>query len=99
MSRPKKKSAKTAAEIPTVLIAYKYRAYPTELQQYRMDNWVWTLGGLHNGAETERKESYRTTGKGFTYSQQQNVNIDKIREILYSKDLCKRRIKAQISGA
>ncbi|HMK44014.1 MAG TPA: transposase, partial [Dissulfurispiraceae bacterium] len=71
MSRPKKNSNKT--EVPTVRIACRYRAYPTDLQQYRMENWLWTLGGLYNSAVAERKETYKITGKSVTYSDQQNA--------------------------
>lgn len=74
MSRPKKKSKQQSDD--TYRLAYRYRAYPTDLQEYQMENWFFVLHGLYNGAVLERKESYKTTGKGVTYSAQQDALPD-----------------------
>ncbi len=76
MSRAKKSNSKVPT-IPTCRIAYRYRAYPADLQEYRMENWFGALCGLYNGAVVERKDAYRNTGKGLTYSAQQNALPEK----------------------
>ncbi len=71
MSRPRKKAkADTGALIQK---AYKYLAEPTDLQEYRMENWFGSLCHLVNGSIAERKDAYRLTGKGLTYTDQQNA--------------------------
>ena len=76
MSRAKKNNSKVPT-IPTCRIAYRHRAYPADLQEYRMENWFGALCGLYNGAVAERKDAYRNTGKGLTYSAQQNALPEK----------------------
>ena len=73
MSRPKKKKSEQTDTGKTVRIACRYRAYPTDLQIHRMGNWLTSLCHLSNTAVAERKEAYRTTGKGLTYTAQQNA--------------------------
>src|SRR5208283_1691554 len=69
MSRPKKKlKSDTGALIQK---AHMYLAEPTDLQEYRMDNWFGTLCRLGNDSIAERKDAYRNTGKGLTYTDQQ----------------------------
>jgi putative transposase len=71
MSRPKKKSKAQSGE--TFRLTYRSRAYPTNLQEYRMENWFLVLHGLYNGAVLERKETYKATGESVTYSDQQDA--------------------------
>jgi len=71
MARPKKKANTTAESV--IQIAYIYRAYPTDLQEYRMENWRGALCGLYNGAIAERKETYKSLVQSVTYSDQQNM--------------------------
>ena len=72
MSRPKKqKDSKTV--VPTCRISYRYRAYPTNLQEFRMENWLYSLRPLYNSAIFDRKKSFRAAGKGMTYTEQQNA--------------------------
>lgn len=74
MSRPRRKpEASLEHAEPTVRIAYKYRAYPTDSQQYRIENWFGTLCYLYNSAVWERKTSYRETGKGVSCTDQLNA--------------------------
>src|SRR5271169_5631282 len=71
MARSKKKPIHTAKDV--VQIAYRYLAYPTDLQVLSMENWMGSLCHLSNEAIQERKETYTVTGKGLTYTDQQNV--------------------------
>src|SRR5271169_4310206 len=66
MARPKKKAIRTAKDV--VLIAYRYLAYPTDLQVLSMENWMGSLCDLSNETIQERKEAYKAIGKGPTYS-------------------------------
>src|SRR5271157_123307 len=70
MSRAKKKGKDIQSA--SIRITYRYLAYPTDLQEYRMENWLNSLCGLYNGAVAQRKESCRITGKSVTYGEQQN---------------------------
>jgi transposase len=50
--------------------AFKYRLYPTKKQEHIL---FWTLARcreLYNAALSERRDSYKATGKGVTYYQQ-----------------------------
>lgn len=71
MSRPRKKDRTPSRE--TCRIAYQYRGYPTDLQEYRLENWLFVLHGLYNEAILQRKETYRSTRKSITYTDQQNA--------------------------
>jgi len=62
MARSKKKPSHTVKDV--VRIAYRYLAYPTDLQVLRMENWRGSLCHLSNEAIQERKEAYKATGKG-----------------------------------
>src|SRR5208282_1401640 len=71
MSRPKKKPKSDTGAL--IQKAHKYLAEPTDLQEYRMENWFGALCCLGNDSIAERKDSYRMTGKGLTYTAQQNA--------------------------
>jgi len=75
MARPSKKSKAQADNL--IRIAYRYLAYPTNLQVYRMENWMDSLCRLGNETIAERKDAYHATGKGLTYTDQQNALPDK----------------------
>jgi len=45
MARPKKRISITE---DVVQMAYRYSVYPTDLQEYRMENWLGALCGLYN---------------------------------------------------
>jgi len=82
MARSKKKPIHTAKDV--VQIAYRYRAYPTDVQVLSMENWMGSLCHLSNEAIQERKEAYKSTGKGLTYREQQNALPKKRKLDLFS---------------
>src|SRR5208283_3343349 len=97
MARPEKKANTTAERV--IQIAYIYWAYPTDLQEYRMENWRGALCVLYNGAIAERKETYKVLGKSVTYSDQQNLlpkrkQTDPVLRHIYSQVLqdCLQRV-------
>ena len=57
MAKPKKKSDTTTENV--IQIAYRYRAYPTDLQEYRIENWLGALCGLYNGAIAVRPDGLK----------------------------------------
>jgi len=73
MARSKKKRAYTAEDI--VQIAYRYLAYPTDLQVLSMENWLGSLCHLSNEAIQERKEAYKATGKGLSVTGQRKLSL------------------------
>jgi len=72
MARFKNKPIHTIKDV--VQIAYRYRAYPTDLQVLSMENCISSLCHLSNEAIQERKEASKATGKGLTYTDQQNAS-------------------------
>src|SRR5271169_6178782 len=90
MARSKKKPICTAKDV--VQIAYRYLAYPTDLQVLSMENWRGSLCHLSNEAIQERKEAYKSTGKGLTYREQQNA-LPKKRKL----DPALRMVHSQVS--
>ncbi len=54
------------------LLTYKFRAYPSILLEYRMENWLYILFNLYNHALEERKRAWKEEKKTITYSHQQN---------------------------
>ncbi len=62
----------TAKEETKFLLTYKFKAYPSALQEYRMENWLYILCNLYNHALEERKRAWREEKKTITYSHQQN---------------------------
>ncbi len=62
-----------AREETKFLLTYKFRAYPTALLEYRMENWIYILCNLYNHALEERKRAWKEEGKTITYSDQQNA--------------------------
>jgi hypothetical protein len=61
MSRPRKTSSNLSTQ--TFCLSYQYRAYPTDFQQYGMENWF--LGCTVFIMVRQRSiDSYRDTGKG-----------------------------------
>src|SRR5271169_6338232 len=88
MARSKKKPICTAKDV--VLIAYRYLAYPTDLQVLSMENWMGSLCHLSNEAIQKRKEAYKATGKGLTSAEQQNAlpkkrKLDPALRMVYSQ--------------
>jgi putative transposase len=75
MARPKRKTKAASGNL--IQVTHKYLAYPTDLQTYRMENWMGSLCHLSNASIAERKDAYRSTGKGLTYTDQQNALPDK----------------------
>jgi IS605 OrfB family transposase len=54
------------------LLTYRYRAYLTDLQQYRAENWLYILCNFYNQALEERKIYYKDNKKTLSYTEQQN---------------------------
>ena len=61
------------------LLTHKFRAYPSILLEYRMENWLYILCNLYNHALEERKRAWKGEGKTITYSDQQNA-LPKLRK-------------------
>jgi len=99
MARPKKKADTTLDVEDVVQIAYRYRAYPTDLQEYSLENWLGALCALYNDAIVERKKTYKAFGKSVTYNDQQNMlpkrkKVDPILKHIHSQVLqdCLQRV-------
>src|SRR5208283_2773148 len=90
MVRSKNKPIRTTKDV--VQIAYRYLAYPTDLQVLSMENWICSLCRLNNEAIQERKEAYKSIGKGLTYTDQQNA-LPKKRKL----DPALRMVHSQVS--
>src|SRR5271169_685650 len=90
MARSKNKPIRTTKDV--VQIAYRYLAYPKDLQVLSMENWMCSLCHSSNEAIQERKETYRATGKGLTYTDQQNA-LPKKRKL----DPALRMVHSQVS--
>ncbi|MGO9613991.1 MAG: helix-turn-helix domain-containing protein [Dissulfurispiraceae bacterium] len=58
-----------------VLIAYRYRVYPTDIQVLSMQNWMGSLCHLGNKAIQERKEAYKATGKGLLVTGRRRLDL------------------------
>ncbi len=54
------------------LLTYKFRAYPSALLEYRMENWLYILCNLYNHALEERRRAWKEEKKTITYSHQQD---------------------------
>jgi putative transposase len=61
------------------LLTYKLRAYPTALQEYKLENWLFALCWLYNYALEERKRVWKEEQRTVRYSQQQN-NLPKLKK-------------------
>lgn len=61
-----------AKEETKFLLTYKFRAYPSALMEYRMENWLYILCNLYNHALEERKRAWKEEKRSITYSDQQN---------------------------
>lgn len=72
MSKPKKKS-KSESLADTCRRAFRYRAYPTDLQAYKMENWFLGLQGLYNMSIEQRRTAYKSEQRSVTYTEQQNA--------------------------
>ncbi len=59
-----------AEEKTKILLTYKFKAYPSALLEYRMENWLYILHNLYNQAIVERKRVWRKEKKSITYSHQ-----------------------------
>ncbi|HHJ63426.1 MAG TPA: transposase, partial [Aquifex aeolicus] len=68
-----------AREETKFLLTYKFRAYPSALLEYRMENWLYILCNLYNYALEERKRAWKEEDRTITYSDQQNV-LPKLKE-------------------
>lgn len=65
--------------------AYKYRLYPTHLQETLLERQFEACRELYNAALTERREAYRMVGKHINYFDQAN-QLKEIRT--FRPDLC-----------
>ncbi len=81
------------------LLTYKFRAYPSALLEYKMENWLYILCNLYNQAIEERKRAWKKEKKTITYSNQQNSlpklkRIDPALKLVHSQVLqdCLRRV-------
>jgi len=61
------------------LLTYKFRAYPTALQEYGLENWLFALCWLYNYALEERKRVWKEEQRTVGYSEQQN-NLPKLKK-------------------
>jgi len=61
-----------AKEETKFLLTYRFRAYPSALLEYRMENWLYILCTLYNYALEERKRAWKKEKKSITYTHQQN---------------------------
>ncbi len=61
------------------LLTYKFRAYPTALQEYELENWLLALCWLYNYALEERKRVWKEEERTVSYSEQQN-NLPKLKK-------------------
>jgi putative transposase len=61
------------------LLTYKFRAYPTALQEYKLENWLSVLCWLYNYALEERKRIWKEEKRSVRYSEQQN-NLPKLKK-------------------
>lgn len=61
------------------LFTYKFRAYPTVLQEYKLENWLFALCWLYNYALEERKRVWKEEQRTVKYSEQQN-NLPKLKK-------------------
>jgi len=61
------------------LLTYKFRAYPTALQEYKLENWLFALCWLYNSALEERKKVWKEEQRTVKYSEQQN-NLPKLKK-------------------
>ncbi len=52
-----------AKEETKFLLTYKFRAYPSALLEYRMENWLYILCNLYNQAIEERKRAWKKEKK------------------------------------
>ena len=62
-----------------ILLTYKFRAYPTALQEYELENWLFALCWLYNYALEERKKVWKEEQRTVKYSEQQN-NLPKLKK-------------------
>lgn len=62
------------------LLTYKFRAYPTALQECKLENWFFVLCWLYNHALEERKTVWKEEKRNVSYSEQQN-NLPKLKKI------------------
>ncbi len=61
------------------LLTYKFRAYPTALQEYKLENWLSVLCWLYNYALEERKRIWKEEKRSVRYSEQQN-NLPRLKK-------------------
>ncbi|WP_457601212.1 RNA-guided endonuclease InsQ/TnpB family protein [Hydrogenivirga sp.] len=80
-----------AKEETKFLLTYKFRAYPSALMEYRMENWLYTLCNLYNHALEERKRAWTEERRSITYSDQQN-NLPRLKR----KDLSLKIVHSQV---
>ncbi|RLJ70332.1 putative transposase [Hydrogenivirga caldilitoris] len=62
-----------AREETKFLLTYRFRAYPSALLEYKMENWFHILCTLYNHALEERKRAWKKEKKSITYTYQQNA--------------------------
>ena len=61
------------------LLTYRFKAYPTVLQKYKLENWLFALCWLYNHALEERKRVWKEEQRTIKYSEQQN-NLPKLKK-------------------
>jgi len=61
------------------LLTLKFRAYPTALQGYKLENWLSVLCWLYNFSLEERKRIWKEEKRNVKYSEQQN-NLPKLKK-------------------
>ena len=62
-----------------LLLTYRFRTYPTALQEYKLKNWFFALCWLYNYALEERKRVWKEEQRTVRYSEQQN-NLPKLKK-------------------
>jgi putative transposase len=70
MSRPRKKGKPDNRNLQNIV--YRYQAYLTPLQEFKLENWFYVLWDLYNSAIDERQRVYKSEKKSISYTEQQN---------------------------
>ena len=66
-------------KVPSLVVAYQYRIYPTPRQAILLGHVLNTHCNLYNDALRLRTEAYKQTAKSLTYMDQQTMIPDRIR--------------------
>lgn len=60
-------------------MVYRYEVYPSREQEHKLFHTLKLCRKLYNHALNERRETYKETGYGLTYNQQQNGPLSRFR--------------------